>query len=100
MRGLPRFILGQSMGGAVTLKVHLKQPDAWDGVVLVAPMCKVCPPSPMAVATFVVFFAWGPSFICASFKQIVNYRYNVKQSHVEMKRFLNCAIVSKVVLVS
>lgn len=41
VRGLPRFILGQSMGGAVTLKVHLKQPDAWDGVVLVAPMCKI-----------------------------------------------------------
>ncbi|XP_056163295.1 caffeoylshikimate esterase isoform X4 [Syzygium oleosum] len=41
VRGLPRFILGQSMGGAVTLKVHLKQPDEWDGVILVAPMCKI-----------------------------------------------------------
>lgn len=40
-RGLPHFILGQSMGGAVTLKVHLKEPQGWDGVVLVAPMCKV-----------------------------------------------------------
>lgn len=42
MRGLPHFIMGQSMGGAVTLKVHLKEPLEWDGVVLVAPMCKVC----------------------------------------------------------
>ncbi|XP_028780488.1 caffeoylshikimate esterase-like [Neltuma alba] len=41
LRGLPRFILGQSMGGAVTLKVHLKEPNNWDGVLLVAPMCKV-----------------------------------------------------------
>ncbi|XP_010263976.1 PREDICTED: caffeoylshikimate esterase-like isoform X1 [Nelumbo nucifera] len=41
LNGLPRFILGQSMGGAVTLKVHLKQPDEWDGIVLVAPMCKI-----------------------------------------------------------
>ncbi|XP_021910167.1 caffeoylshikimate esterase-like [Carica papaya] len=40
-RGLPHFILGQSMGGAVTLKVHLKEPQGWDGVVLVAPMCKI-----------------------------------------------------------
>ncbi|GMP83320.1 hypothetical protein CsSME_00037276 [Camellia sinensis var. sinensis] len=40
VRGLPRFILGQSMGGAVALKVHLKEPREWDGVVLVAPMCK------------------------------------------------------------
>lgn len=41
MKGLPHFILGQSMGGAVTLKIHLKEPKLWDGVVLVAPMCKV-----------------------------------------------------------
>lgn len=41
LRGLPRFMLGQSMGGAVSLKVHLKEPNNWDGVVLVAPMCKV-----------------------------------------------------------
>ncbi|XP_058775321.1 caffeoylshikimate esterase [Vicia villosa] len=41
MRGLPRFLLGQSMGGAVSLKVHLKEPNNWDGVVLVAPMCKI-----------------------------------------------------------
>ncbi|PSR91159.1 Caffeoylshikimate esterase [Actinidia chinensis var. chinensis] len=39
--GLPCFILGQSMGGAVALKVHLKKPHDWNGVVLVAPMCKI-----------------------------------------------------------
>ncbi|XP_068637760.1 caffeoylshikimate esterase-like [Aristolochia californica] len=39
--GISHFLLGQSMGGAVALKVHLKQPQAWDGVVLVAPMCKI-----------------------------------------------------------
>ena len=41
VKGLPHFLLGQSMGGAVALKVHLKQPKEWDGVLLVAPMCKV-----------------------------------------------------------
>lgn len=40
-RLLPSFLFGQSMGGAVALKVHLKQPDAWNGAVLAAPMCKV-----------------------------------------------------------
>ncbi|XP_052198132.1 caffeoylshikimate esterase isoform X1 [Diospyros lotus] len=39
--GLPRFLFGQSMGGAVILKVHLKQPNAWNGAILVAPMCKI-----------------------------------------------------------
>jgi caffeoylshikimate esterase len=29
------------MGGAVALKIHLKQEKEWDGVLLVAPMCKV-----------------------------------------------------------
>ncbi|KAK6927948.1 Serine aminopeptidase, S33 [Dillenia turbinata] len=40
-RSLPSFLFGQSMGGAVALKVHLKQPNAWSGAVLVAPMCKI-----------------------------------------------------------
>ncbi|GAB2232918.1 hypothetical protein Droror1_Dr00011986 [Drosera rotundifolia] len=40
-RALPRFLFGQSMGGAVALKVHLKQPNVWNGAILVAPMCKI-----------------------------------------------------------
>ncbi|KAL5763546.1 hypothetical protein ACOSP7_019810 [Xanthoceras sorbifolium] len=51
LRSVPRFIMGQSMGGAVTLKVHLKEPREWDGVILVAPMCKIAeemiPPPPV-----------------------------------------------------
>ncbi|WCJ25373.1 alpha/beta-Hydrolases superfamily protein [Euphorbia peplus] len=38
---LPSFLLGESMGGAVALKVHLKQPNAWNGAILSAPMCKI-----------------------------------------------------------
>lgn len=38
--GLPRFLFGQSMGGAVALKAILKDQQQWDGIVLVAPMCK------------------------------------------------------------
>lgn len=40
-QNLPSFLFGQSMGGAVALKIHLKQPNAWDGAILVAPMCKI-----------------------------------------------------------
>ncbi|OIT31967.1 PREDICTED: caffeoylshikimate esterase-like [Nicotiana attenuata] len=39
--GLPCFIFGQSMGGAIALKALLKEPRQWDGIVLVAPMCKI-----------------------------------------------------------
>ncbi|KAL3501724.1 hypothetical protein ACH5RR_036173 [Cinchona calisaya] len=49
--GLPRFIFGQSMGGAVALKSLLKDPNEWDGIMLVAPMCKIAeamtPPVPL-----------------------------------------------------
>ncbi|XP_010549925.1 PREDICTED: caffeoylshikimate esterase-like [Tarenaya hassleriana] len=38
---LPSFLFGQSMGGAVALKIHFKQPNSWTGSVLVAPMCKI-----------------------------------------------------------
>ncbi|KAH8483363.1 hypothetical protein H0E87_027957 [Populus deltoides] len=40
-RTLPSFLFGESLGGAVALKVHLKQPNAWNGGILVAPMCKI-----------------------------------------------------------
>ncbi|KAL8161119.1 hypothetical protein V2J09_012608 [Rumex salicifolius] len=41
VKSLPCFLFGQSMGGAVALKIHLKQPNSWNGAVLVAPMCKI-----------------------------------------------------------
>ncbi|XP_073303548.1 caffeoylshikimate esterase-like [Primulina huaijiensis] len=51
IRGLPRFIFGQSMGGAIAIKALLKAPKEWDGIVLVAPMCKISkemsPPLPL-----------------------------------------------------
>ncbi|CAA2999214.1 caffeoylshikimate esterase [Olea europaea subsp. europaea] len=51
IRGLPLFIFGQSMGGAIALKAILKEPRQWDGIVLVAPMCKIAkdmtPPIPL-----------------------------------------------------
>ncbi|XP_051146286.1 caffeoylshikimate esterase [Andrographis paniculata] len=51
IRGLPFFIFGQSMGGAIALKALLKAPNEWDGIVLVAPMCKISkemsPPVPL-----------------------------------------------------
>ncbi|KAF8402826.1 hypothetical protein HHK36_010917 [Tetracentron sinense] len=36
-----RFLLGESMGGTVALRLHQKKPNYYDGAVLVAPMCKV-----------------------------------------------------------
>ncbi|KAG0483873.1 hypothetical protein HPP92_011957 [Vanilla planifolia] len=48
LRRLPKFLYGESMGGALCLLLHLRQKDLnftpdldWAGAVLVAPMCKI-----------------------------------------------------------
>ncbi|KAF8395054.1 hypothetical protein HHK36_018993 [Tetracentron sinense] len=48
-----RFLLGESMGGAVVLLLHRKKPNYWDGAVLVAPMCKIAEdlkPHPLVIS--------------------------------------------------
>lgn len=51
-KGKARFLMGESMGGAVVLLLHRKMPDFWDGAVLVAPMCKIADdlkPNPLVI---------------------------------------------------
>ncbi|XP_004497316.1 caffeoylshikimate esterase-like [Cicer arietinum] len=40
-RNKMRYLLGESMGGAVALLLHRKNPHYWDGAILAAPMCKM-----------------------------------------------------------
>ncbi|CAK9327416.1 unnamed protein product [Citrullus colocynthis] len=40
-QGLPSFLYGESMGGAICLLIHFADPKGFDGAVLVAPMCKI-----------------------------------------------------------
>lgn len=60
-RTLPSFLFGQSMGGAVALKVHLKQPDSWTGAVLVAPMCKVLSLTLLVAFSFELYIKLFPT---------------------------------------
>ncbi|KAH7434965.1 hypothetical protein KP509_06G042700 [Ceratopteris richardii] len=50
--GIPCFLYGESMGGAICLLLHFIDPGAWNGAILVAPMCKISdkmrPPWPVA----------------------------------------------------
>ncbi|KMZ71300.1 Alpha/beta-Hydrolases superfamily protein [Zostera marina] len=52
---VPNFLLGQSMRAAVALKAHLKQPQEWDGIILVAPMCRISKGVTPPVAILKVF---------------------------------------------
>lgn len=50
-----RFLLGESMGGAVALLLHRMEPSYWNGAVLVAPMCKITDdmkPHPLIISVF------------------------------------------------
>ncbi|GFP98263.1 caffeoylshikimate esterase [Phtheirospermum japonicum] len=41
LQNLPRFLFGESMGGAICLLIHFRNPNFFKGAVLIAPMCKV-----------------------------------------------------------
>lgn len=56
-KGKKRFLVGESMGGAVVLLLARKKPHFWDGAVLVAPMCKVC-------VIYHMFFIFYPYYKC------------------------------------
>ncbi|KAL4200712.1 hypothetical protein AMTRI_Chr02g254930 [Amborella trichopoda] len=49
--GLPAFLYGESLGGALALLVSLRQPGVWRGVILSGPMCGIArsfmPPWPL-----------------------------------------------------
>jgi len=48
-----RFLYDESMGGVVALLIHRKQPNYWNGAVLVAPMCKIAEeikPHPLVIS--------------------------------------------------
>ncbi|KAL0442788.1 UNVERIFIED_CONTAM: Caffeoylshikimate esterase [Sesamum latifolium] len=40
-QNLPRFLFGESMGGAICLLIHFKQPEFFRGAILIAPMCRI-----------------------------------------------------------
>eukprot|EP00245_Coleochaete_scutata_P007200 TRINITY_DN22326_c0_g1_i1.p1 TRINITY_DN22326_c0_g1~~TRINITY_DN22326_c0_g1_i1.p1 ORF type:complete len:317 (+),score=43.20 TRINITY_DN22326_c0_g1_i1:103-1053(+) len=40
-QGKKQFLYGESLGGAVCILITHKQPQAWSGAILLAPMCKI-----------------------------------------------------------
>ncbi|POO03634.1 Serine aminopeptidase, S [Trema orientale] len=60
--GLPSFLYGESMGGAICLLIHLADPEGFDGAILVAPMCRISEklrprwPIPQILAQFARLF--------------------------------------------
>ncbi|KAJ7555960.1 hypothetical protein O6H91_05G063000 [Diphasiastrum complanatum] len=74
-RGLPCFLYGESLGGALCLLLHFFDPEGWDGAILVAPMCKISdsmwPPWPLPeLLKFLAY--WAPTWPVVPSKDIVD----------------------------
>ncbi|CAI5461478.1 unnamed protein product [Closterium sp. Yama58-4] len=39
--GLPSFVYGESLGGAIAMTVALRDPDSWTGLIMVSPMLRI-----------------------------------------------------------
>lgn len=40
-QGVPKFLYGESLGGAICLLIHFREPEQWSGAILAAAMCKI-----------------------------------------------------------
>lgn len=40
-QSIPSFLFGESMGGAISLLIHFKNPNLFKGAILIAPMCRI-----------------------------------------------------------
>ncbi|GMI87065.1 hypothetical protein like AT2G39420 [Hibiscus trionum] len=67
-KGKMRYLLAESMGGAVALLLDKKMPNYWDGAVLVAPMCKIA--DDMKPPAAVVYVLEGISRLVPTWKSL------------------------------
>ncbi|GBG62151.1 hypothetical protein CBR_g29350 [Chara braunii] len=73
-----RFLYGESMGGATCLLIHRKEPEVWNGAILVAPMCKISEKvKPPAIVTRVLtkVAAFAPRWKIVPTKDIIDSAY-------------------------
>ncbi|CAM6047489.1 unnamed protein product [Sphagnum compactum] len=91
-KDLPAFLYGESLGGALALLIHLKQPGIWAGIVINGPMCgisaKFKPPWPAEnllhlIAGFIPTWPIVPTkdIAAVSFKEPWKRKLCVKNPH-------------------
>ncbi|RDX76084.1 Caffeoylshikimate esterase, partial [Mucuna pruriens] len=74
--GKSKFLYGDSMGGSMCLVLHKRDPLFWDGVILVAPICKISEklmkPIPMVVNVLTKIEDIVPKWKIVPTKNIIN----------------------------
>ncbi|PRQ46731.1 putative 2-acylglycerol O-acyltransferase [Rosa chinensis] len=87
-KGKMRYLLGESMGGAVALLVHRRKPQYWDGAVLVAPMCKIADdmrPSPIVISLLKKLCRVIPTWKIIPTNDIIDVAFKVPEVRKQMR---------------
>ncbi|XP_057963910.1 caffeoylshikimate esterase-like isoform X2 [Malania oleifera] len=92
-RDMKKFLYGESMGGAVALLLHKKDPTFWDGAVLVAPMCKISEkvkPHPVVVNILTRVEEIIPKWKIVPTKDVINSAFKdpVKREEVRSNKLI------------
>jgi len=83
-----RFLLGESMGGAVALLLHRARPDFWAGAVLVAPMCKIADdmrPHPVVVNILRAMTSIIPTWKIVPTADVIDAAYRMQDKRDEIR---------------
>lgn len=90
---MPRFLYGESMGGAVALLLHRKEPTFWNGAVLVAPMCKISEkikPHPVMVKFLTKLAFFVPTWKIVPTKDVIDSAFQdpIKREQVRSNQLI------------
>lgn len=88
-----RYLLGESMGGAVALLIHRKQPDFWDGAILVAPMCKIAEdmrPNPLVINVLTKLCKIIPTWKIIPTQDIIDIAFKVPEIRKQIRENPYC----------
>ncbi|CAA6654870.1 unnamed protein product [Spirodela intermedia] len=83
-----RFLLGESMGGAVALLLHRKKLSFWNGAVLVAPMCKISDelkPHPLVVKMLIILCKIVPTWKLMPTQDIIDVAFKDPEKRREVR---------------
>ncbi|XP_057764440.1 caffeoylshikimate esterase-like [Salvia miltiorrhiza] len=85
---IKKILMGESMGGAVALLLHIKAPSYWDMAVLVAPMCKFAEelkPHPVWISIGDMLSYVIPTWI-TPFGEVIDAAFRVPEIRDEVRR--------------
>ncbi|KAK7343272.1 hypothetical protein VNO77_11889 [Canavalia gladiata] len=88
-----RYLMGESMGGAVALLLHRKMPEFWDGAILVAPMCKIADemrPNRMVVSVLSALSKVAPSWRLVPTEDIIDVAFKLPEVREQIRANRYC----------